>query len=159
MEFIESDGGRAEAGYQGVSADCVIRSIAIAAELPYQKVRDDLNRLSKKIHRVLVGNARSGYYRNVYERYILGLGWTWYPTMFIGKGCRVHMRKDELPSGRLILSVAQHVTCVIDGVIYDQHDPSRDGTRCVYGYYKKNRGGRQMHPPGKSRYPIEKILT
>jgi hypothetical protein len=26
---------------------------------------------------------------------------------------------------------------VIDGVIHDLYDPSRDGTRCVYGYYQK----------------------
>jgi hypothetical protein len=25
---------------------------------------------------------------------------------------------------------------VIDGVIHDTHDCSRNGTRCVYGYYR-----------------------
>ncbi len=29
----------------------------------------------------------------------------------------------------------RHYTAVIDGVINDTHDPSREGTRCVYGYW------------------------
>ncbi len=39
--------------------------------------------------------------------------------------------------GRLIVSVSKHMTAVIDGVIHDTHNPSRDGTRCVYGYWTK----------------------
>lgn len=30
----------------------------------------------------------------------------------------------------------ENVCAVVDGVIFDTHDPSRDGTRCVYGYFK-----------------------
>lgn len=55
--------------------------------------------------------------------------------MQIGQGCEVHLRADELPPGRLIVSVSKHVTAVINGVIHDTHDPSRDGTRCVCGYF------------------------
>ena len=29
------------------------------------------------------------------------------------------------------------MSAVIDGVIRDTHDPGRDGTRCVYGYYQR----------------------
>lgn len=64
-------------------------------------------------------------------------GWVWTPTMFIGSGCKVHLRGDELPAGRLIVSVSKHLVAVIDGVIHDTYDCSRNGTRCVYGYYRK----------------------
>ena len=57
--------------------------------------------------------------------------------MFIGSGCKVHLRNDELPAGRLIVCLSRHYTAVIDGVIHDTHDPSRGGTRCVYGYWRK----------------------
>ena len=57
--------------------------------------------------------------------------------MFVGSGCQVHLREDELPSGRLIVSLSKHSCAVIDGVIHDLDDPSRDGTRCVYGYWKR----------------------
>jgi hypothetical protein len=56
--------------------------------------------------------------------------------MQIGHGCRVHLRADELPTGRLIVVVSRHLTAVLDGVIHDTFDPSRQGTRCVYGYYR-----------------------
>jgi hypothetical protein len=49
----------------------------------------------------------------------------------------VHLRAEELPGGRLIVKVSKHVVAVIDGVINDSHDPSRGGTRCVYGYYRQ----------------------
>jgi hypothetical protein len=62
--------------------------------------------------------------------------------MRIGSGCKVHLAKDELPNGRLIVRVSKHITAVINGVIHDTHDFSRDGTRCVYGYFTKA-GGRQ----------------
>ncbi|MDM3928731.1 hypothetical protein QRB35_22225 [Mycobacterium intracellulare subsp. chimaera] len=70
------------------------------------------------------------------------LGWLWVPTMHIGSGCRVHLRADQLPSGRLVVSVSRHTVAVLDGIIHDTHDPTRDGTRCVYGYYRKNAAAR-----------------
>jgi len=63
------------------------------------------------------------------------LGWLWTPTMSIGSGTRVHLRADELPAGRLIARCSKHYVAVIDGVIYDTADPSRGGTRAVYGYW------------------------
>jgi hypothetical protein len=63
------------------------------------------------------------------------LGWVWHPTMTIGSGCKVHLREDELPNGRLMVLVSRHYTAVIDGIINDTFDPSRNGKRCVYGYY------------------------
>ena len=55
--------------------------------------------------------------------------------MAIGSGCTVHLRADELPPGRLIVGVSRHTTAVINGVVHDTHDPTRGGTRCVYGYW------------------------
>ncbi len=57
--------------------------------------------------------------------------------MSIGSGCQVHLRAKGLPTGRLIVQLSKHVAAVIDGVIHDTHNPSRRGTRCVYGYYSK----------------------
>jgi hypothetical protein len=57
--------------------------------------------------------------------------------MGIGTGTTVHLRDGELPMGRLIVACSRHYVAVIDGVIHDTSDPSRDGTRAVYGYYYK----------------------
>ena len=48
-----------------------------------------------------------------------------------------HLKKDELPSGTLIVSCSKHITVVKDGVLHDTYDCSRRGTRCVYGYWTK----------------------
>lgn len=140
MEIIINDGGREEAGYTGKnSRDCVCRAISIATQQDYQKVYDALNLFAQKEkpREKSRSHANKGVQKATIKRYMDSLGWTWVPTMGIGTGCRVHLRKDELPSGRLVVSVSKHLVAVIDGVIYDNHDPSRGGTRCVYGYWEK----------------------
>jgi hypothetical protein len=144
ITFVLNDGGRAEAGYKGMAGDCVTRAIAIATGLPYQQVYDDLKamaaeeRITKR--RQKRSSVRNGVHKETSRRYLESLGWVFTPTMSIGSGCRVHLKASELPSGRLIVKVTRHLTAVINGVIHDTHDPSREGTRCVYGYFTK--GGR-----------------
>jgi hypothetical protein len=77
-------------------------------------------------------NTRRKWFRD----YMAEHGFDWVPTMGIGTGCRVHLRSDELPYGRIVAMLSRHCCAVIDGVVRDIYDPSRDGTRCVYGYYR-----------------------
>lgn len=140
VEWVHDDGGRAAAGYRGTTGDCATRAIAIAARLPYAEVYDTINRLAQAHERRgkrkrTISNARLGVHRPTMHRYLASLGATWTPTMTIGSGCTVHVRTDELPAGRLVLSLSGHYAAFIDGVLYDNHDCSRDGTRCVYGYW------------------------
>lgn len=141
IKYQENDGGRKEAGYKGSTRDCVVRAIAIAAKKNYKEVYEAINVMGKdeRLGKSLKSksNARLGVYKKTYQKYLEGLGWKWIPTMFIGQGCKVHLREDELPKGRLIVKVSKHLTAVIDGVIHDVNDCSRDGNRCVYGYYTK----------------------
>lgn len=143
IRFCFDDGGRHEAGYRGSAGDCVARAIAIAAQRPYQECYDALNGLA--VHerpskrRRGKSSARTGVHKPTYRAYLASLGWQWTPTMKIGSGCTVHLRADELPSGRLIVSVSRHMVAVIDGVIHDTFDCSRGGTRCVYGYWHQAR--------------------
>jgi len=139
VKVVLTDGGRIEAGFKGKApGDCVTRAIALATGLPYLQVYTELNAIAKD-ERPKPGWARSdarlGVYRYTYERFLKQLGWAWVPTMLIGSGCKVHLRAEELPPGRLVVVVSKHLTCVIDGVIHDQFDPARAGKRCVYGYY------------------------
>ena len=148
LGFQMNDGGRAEAGFKGGAGDCVVRSIAIAAGLPYMQVYEDLkaanaayadsrnDKLARRLN-VKGSSPRNGNHRNVFHGYILGHGFEWVATMKIGAGCRVHLRADELPTGTLIVKVSKHLTTIVNGVIQDTHNPSRAGTRCVYGYYLK----------------------
>jgi hypothetical protein len=146
--FRFDDGGRTAAGYRGKAGDCVVRSIAIATGLPYQHVYDLVNRASvrERTGRRKRGksNARTGVYKSTIKQILHSLGWVWTPTMQIGSGCTVHLRPDELPSGRLLVSVSKHLTVTIDGVIHDTHDCSRRGTRCVYGYWQPGPASRSL---------------
>lgn len=139
MNFVFHDGGRAAAGYKGSTGDCVTRSIAIVTGKPYQEVYDALNRLgqSERIskRKKKRSSSRTGVFRATYQRYLESLGWQWTSTMSIGSGCQVHLRASELPEGPLLVKVSRHLTAVIDGVLYDTHDCSHGGTRCVYGYF------------------------
>ena len=118
----------------------MVRSVAIATGLPYQEIYDRVNKLSTRERsgkrKRGTSSARTGVHKSTIKWLMESLGWQWTPTMQIGSGCTVHLRADELPSGRLVVSVSKHLTAVIDGVIHDTHDCSRRGTRCVYGYWQ-----------------------
>lgn len=148
--FIFNDGGRMNAGYKGQTGDCVTISIAIVTEKSYQEVYDAMNALSKNeklgyrkeksmygTKYVKVSAARTGVVKKVYDKYLKDLGYTWKATMGIGTGCKVHLLKDELPAGRIIAKLSGHLVAVVDGVVNDTYDCSREGKRCVYGYYYK----------------------
>ena len=134
-QFNYNDGGRAKAGYKGTTGDCVTRAIAIVTELPYQQIYDMINNFAF-LERKKKSNARTGVYKKTIKKIMLSLGYEWIPTMHIGQGCKIHLKADELPSGRILCNVSKHSVAVINGVINDIYDSSRNGTRCVYGYYK-----------------------
>jgi hypothetical protein len=140
--FVFDDGGRAAAGFKGRTGDCVCRAVAIATGKPDRQIYDELTAIGWNSWR-RYWRDNDGLYvpgeeaRRRTREYVERLGWRWTPTMRVGQGCKVHLRADELPTGRLIVSVSHHLVAVIDGAIHDTHDPSRGGTRCVYGYFSQ----------------------
>lgn len=147
MRWEYNDGGRAAAGFRGTTGDCVTRAIAIATDMDYRqvynalKVNVDLWRATSRTEAAKASRARGsrevrdGTPPQVYKPYIAELGFAWTPTMQIGSGTTVHLTASELPLGILIVRCSGHLCAVVDGVIHDIDDPSRDGTRAVYGYW------------------------
>lgn len=143
--FIYNDGGREESGYRGLADDCVVRSIAIITKISYKEVYEELFKRAKifsngrckvaKNIKKFGASPRNGVHKIIYKKYLKDLGYEWIPTMKFGNGCKIHLKKEELPDGRIIVSLSKHLTAVINGVIYDTYDCSRNGSRCVYGYY------------------------
>lgn len=171
--FTFSDGGRAAAGFRGTARDCVCRAIAIASGRPYAEIYARLaeeNGKQRKRYTAKknVATAREGIHtrRKWFRDYMRELGFEWTPTMLIGSGCVVHLDAAELPPGRLVVAVSRHYCAMIDGVVFDTHDPRDRGEtlyspghkiedvpkgaewlderagwvyrprRCVYGYWK-----------------------
>lgn len=148
MNFKFNDGGREKSGYKGSAGDCVTRAIAIATGKTYNEVYDrmfiEIKKLAATKRSAAAKKAgggggragttpRNGVSKKVYHKYLIEeMGMVWMPTMLVGQGCKVHLTENELPSGKLIVQCAKHLTTVINGVINDTWDCSG---KCVYGYY------------------------
>lgn len=143
MKFHYSDGGRSKYYKAEHVGDCVVRAICNATGKDYKEVYDALSKLAKKERvgkrKKCISSPRNGMYKKTYRIYIEEeLHWKWVSCSGIGMGISVHLRSDELPkTGTYIIKVSKHLTCVKDGVLYDTYDCSRNGTRAVYGYWKK----------------------
>lgn len=155
MTHIYNDGGRHEAGFKGKVGDCVARSVAIAAGLPYLEVYKALAKGNASERQTRKAHAHSGkrtaregirVQRKWFKDYMTSLGFRWVPTMQIGSGCTVHLEADELPSGRLVVSVSKHMTAVINGVVHDTYNPSAERPTTVYspGYVGVPKGSRWL---------------
>ena len=126
--FRYNDGGRSRYFKAKRVGDCVVRSIAIATGRNYKEVYEDA--------RVFLGySPRNGIESKGTKKLLAHFGGEWHPTMTIGSGCKVHLKADELPMGRIVCSCSGHLVAVIDGVVNDTFDCTRGGTRCVYGYW------------------------
>jgi hypothetical protein len=88
LEFRANDGGRLAAGFKGKAGDCVVRSIAIATGISYQKIYQDLYEVNKKFRinsktklakslRKKNDSPRTGTHRTVLKKYLEHLGWKW----------------------------------------------------------------------------------
>ena len=139
LPWKQTDGGRSRYFKGKDAGDCVTRAIAIAADLDYKYVYDKCAEIEYK--RTGKRSARNGVLTQdpLFKQMMRDLGFFWTPTMKIGSGCKVHLRPDELPSGRLVCNLSKHSVAVIEGVVYDTHDCTRGGTRCVYGYWRLGR--------------------
>lgn len=130
LGFVYNDGGRSKYYKATNVGDCATRAIAIATGNDYKEVYKALSKIEGK-------PVRDGCNKNSDKKYLTELGWQWHPTMSIGQGCTTHLRADDLPMGRIVCQVSGHLVAVIDHVVNDTYDCTRDGTRCVYGYWTK----------------------
>jgi hypothetical protein len=142
--FVYNDGGRAVAGFDGITGDCACRAIAIATGKPYREVHDRLNALGALFGdlnnnlRAVDGlrrqrriSADTGIPGCVSRLYLEQLGWQWTPTNMT----RLH--RCDLPAGRIIVSLSRHLVALIDNVVHDCGEHWR-GHRLVYGYFTQN---------------------
>ena len=142
LDFEYNSGGREKYFEKEKVGDCVCRAISIATDTDYLEIYNKLNELAKKEHKGKrkrgISSARNGVYRNTYDKLLKELGWTFIPLMEIGKGCKAHLKANEIPmNDTIICRVSKHLVCVKNGVLNDTYNCSRGGTRCVYGYYIK----------------------
>jgi hypothetical protein len=113
----------------------VTRAVAIITERSYREIYEELALYEQAV--TGIKSARNGISKKAYKKYLADQGFNWTPTMHVGQGTTVHLKREELPMGKLLVSVSRHMVAVIDGVVYDSHDSTRGGSRAVYGYWTK----------------------
>lgn len=133
MKYIYNDGGRSQYFKANKVGDCVTRALSIALRKDYKDVYNTITKI--------VGyTPRNGVHNRDTKKVMKHFGGVWHACSGIGKGCVVHLKDNEIPmQGAIICKLTKHVTCVVDGAINDTYDPSRDGTRMVYGYWTFNK--------------------
>jgi hypothetical protein len=132
MEYIYCDGGRSKY-FKGKSRDCVCRAIAIASNRDYKEVYDSLKKA--------LGTPRNGVFtqKKAFKDWMVANGFVWTPCSGIGVKTSVHFVKGELPTGRMVCSVAKHYVAVVDDKVYDTWDSrynSFNDLRRIYGYWE-----------------------
>ena len=150
MEWVYDDGGIRTCTTMPPTEERggTVRAVAIALGIDYATALDYLsvklthyrdrarNRSTKEKYS---GTPFDGVPREVLRELMHDLDWVWVPIMRPGTGVTVHLRYDELPEeahwGPVILALSKAETVVVRGVLHDIFDPSRDGTRAVYGYF------------------------
>lgn len=135
IQWIVTDGGRADSGYRGSADDCVVRAIAIADGRSYQQVYDEMAVLMKRKTKKV--SARDGVPTLVWEAYLRGLGYRRVDTFAPGKP-KMKMRAEDMPAGATIIChMRGHLAAVVDQVLHDTYDCSEGGDRRVLAYWIK----------------------
>lgn len=113
--------------------DCAKRAIAGATGIDYMEVSRQLNR-AKKITHCAAFNER----KNI-KYYLLEVLHTTELKFPAVKGAsRMNGKRfsQVFPDGRYVLNMAGHLSCCVNGVIYDTWDCTE---KCVYSAYRINR--------------------
>ena len=124
--------------------DCVKRAITKATGMDYHEVQLELNR-----HKKITGAKTFNEDKN-WKSYVTNvLNGTW--RSFPAKRGMPRMNGERFmrafPKGNYILSMAGHLSCCVDGVIYDTWDCTE---KCVYGCY-------EIKPQIKHCFSVHKV--
>jgi hypothetical protein len=148
MPWVYNDAGyagRTTARGRQIHGNGVVRAIAIATGQRYMDVHIALYReqcefvnrsRSQRVQDKGASIEAAGVWPEVSKKYLLDHGWEWVPVMKVGSGVTVHLSYEEVPDLPLFIArVSRNLVTVIHGVAQDISDPSRAGTRALYGYF------------------------
>ena len=112
--------------------DCVKRAIAGATGMDYMEVARQLNR-AKKITHCDVFNERKNIKYYLLE--VLHATELKFPAVKGASRMNGERFSQMFPDGRYVLNMAGHLSCCVNGIIYDTWDCS---DKCVYSAYRIN---------------------
>ena len=143
MPWVFNDGGYAGSGWKAKNGNQVIIALAIATGQEYREVYHQIYRRQVdyvkglrhgRIKEKGASIPDNGVWPEVSKGYLRDLGWEWTPFMGIGTGTTVHLTYTEVPDVPvMLLGVSRSLVAVVNGIVHATNDPSRSGTRAVYG--------------------------
>lgn len=129
MKVVYNDGGRATYFKAKSVRDCVVRALSIVLGKDYKV-------LYNEIGKTLGYSPRNGVAKRDVKKLMASYGGKWVCCAKVGDKNTTHLADNEIPmQGRLICNLSKHVCAVVDGIVNDTYDPTRDGKRKVYGYW------------------------
>ena len=112
--------------------DCVKRAIAGATGMDYMEVARQLNRVKKITHCDAFNERKNIKY---YLLEVLHATELKFPAVKGAYRMNGERFSQMFPSGRYVLNMAGHLSCCVNGIIYDTWDCS---DKCVYSAYRIN---------------------
>ena len=137
MDYNFNDGGKKAEGLGTArSADCCIRSIAIATGDSYKGTKNAMNRLLSEMTGGLEKSCNNGTPTPVYHKYLTDLGF----KLTLTKGS--YLSDFDFTGRTVIVDLPRHNVCVVDNVLNDTWDSrksrrTKNGSPKVNGYYEK----------------------
>ena len=106
--WVEADGGRADAGHKGLAGDCITRAISIALDLPYQEVWNEFDTEGD--------SPDDGVQLLVASKFLYDRGWKSTP-----KSGTVAEVAAEIKNGMIICELLDtaHYVAIVDGKYHD----------------------------------------
>lgn len=132
MEFKYNDGGRSLYFKASNVSDCAVRALAIASGRDYKEVYNELKKLNNGV------SCRNGTPTSVSSKWLKQNDFiTLSGIMEVGTGIKYHLCDEDLVDlikkyPVMVVQVSKHLTTIINGVLNDTYDCSRDGTRGIY---------------------------
>ncbi len=116
------------------------RAISVATGMDYKDCYMLINKYIEEegYDELYIQNCRQEIVKTVIKKILADLNIQNCWRSKFSQGCIIHLKKEELPLGTIIVQISKGLTTLIDGVIQDIYDPSRDGTRCVYSIWTVN---------------------
>lgn len=125
-----TDGGRATSKRPKQTGDCTVRAIALTCGMAYDDAYDMLKKAGRKASQGFDINSFIRRRKLINNKRLI---WTSYPAVKGKKRMNTRQFIEEHPRGTYILSQANHVSVVINGINYDLFE---SWERCVYGVWK-----------------------
>lgn len=135
-DWVKDDGGRAAAGYSSVYGDCMYRSLAIAAQMPFVRARALIVIAIERERLAAPRTPRMNLMMAAQPKVMEALGWP--KTVVRSKGMpRQWLQPEQLPLGRLVVLVGNgsHFLAVVDRAIHDSQDPVRNSQADKLGVF------------------------